>query len=46
MNKATVKLSIPMNDGISLKTVDGEDWFGDVSVSGEIRVQATWRNVN
>ncbi|VDR30383.1 Uncharacterised protein [Raoultella terrigena] len=46
MNKTTVKFSIPMNDGISLKTIDDDGWFGEVSASGEIRVQATWRNVN
>lgn len=46
MNKTTVRFSIPMNDAISLKTIDDDGWFGEVSASGEIRVQATWRNVN
>ncbi|VEC86124.1 CFA/I fimbrial minor adhesin [Raoultella ornithinolytica] len=46
MNKTTVKFSIPMNDSISLRTVDDDGWFGEVSASGEIHVQATWRNIN
>jgi hypothetical protein len=46
MNKTTVKFSIPMNDNISLRTVDDDGWFGEVSASGEIHVQATWRNIN
>ncbi|HDT5516260.1 TPA: hypothetical protein QHK07_001377 [Klebsiella aerogenes] len=46
MDKATVKFSIPMNDEISLKTLDNNEWYGDVSASGEIYVQATWRDIN
>ncbi len=46
MDKATVKFSIPMNDDISLKTLDNNEWYGDVSASGEIYVQATWRDIN
>lgn len=46
MNKTTVKFSIPMNDAISLRTINDEGWFGEVSASGEIHVQATWRNIN
>ncbi|WP_213793474.1 hypothetical protein [Klebsiella aerogenes] len=46
MNKATVKFSIPMNDDISQKTLDKSGWYGDVSASGEIHVQATWRDIN
>ncbi|EPT4466819.1 fimbrial adhesin EcpD [Klebsiella aerogenes] len=46
MNKATVKFSVPMNDDISQKTLDKSGWYGDVSASGEIHVQATWRDIN
>ncbi|HHT2831968.1 MULTISPECIES: hypothetical protein [Klebsiella] len=46
MEKATVKFSIPMNDDISQKTLDNNEWYGDVSASGEIHVQATWRDIN
>lgn len=45
LNKTRVKFTIPMNDNISLKTVDGNSWYSDVSASGEIHVQATWRNI-
>ncbi|HEJ0416262.1 TPA: hypothetical protein SLP42_003115 [Klebsiella aerogenes] len=46
MDKATVKFSIPMNDDISQKTLDNNEWYGDVSASGEIHVQATWRDID
>lgn len=46
LNKSTVKFSIPMNNPISQRTVNNEGWFGEVSASGEIHVQATWRNIN
>lgn len=46
MNKTRVKFTIPMNDPISSKTVDGNGWFGDVRAAGEIHVEATWRNIN
>ncbi|MGL9693424.1 hypothetical protein Q7I49_21830, partial [Escherichia coli] len=46
MDKTTVKYSIPMDNAISLRTVDDNGWFGEVSASGEIHVQATWRNIN
>ncbi|MBL3469022.1 hypothetical protein ELP57_41760, partial [Klebsiella pneumoniae] len=42
MDKTTVKFSIPMDNAISLRTVDDNGWFGEVSASGEIHVQATW----
>lgn len=45
LEKSTVQLSIPMNNPISLKTVEGNDWYGEVSASGEIHVKATWRNI-
>ncbi len=41
MDKTTVKFSIPMDNAISLRTVDDNGWFGEVSASGEIHVQ--WR---
>ena len=46
MDKTTVKFSIPMDNPISLRTVEENGWFGEVSASGEIHVQATWRNIN
>lgn len=46
MNKSTVKFSILMNDPISRQTLNDDEWFGEVSASGEITVQATWRNVD
>lgn len=46
MNKTNVKFSIPMDNVISLRTVDNNGWYGEVSASGEIYVQATWRNIN
>lgn len=45
MDKTTVKFSIPMDNAISLRTVEDNGWFGEVSASGEIHVQATWRNI-
>jgi hypothetical protein len=45
LEKSTVQFSIPMNNPISLKTVEGNDWYGEVSASGEIHVKATWRNI-
>lgn len=46
MNKSTVKFSVLMSDAISRQTLENDEWFGEVSASGEIHVQATWRNVN
>lgn len=46
LDKTTVKYSIQMDRPISLRTVDKKSWFGDVSASGEIHVQATWRHIN
>ncbi len=39
MDKTTVKFSIPMDNAISLRTVDDNGWFGEVSASGEIHVR-------
>lgn len=33
MDKTTVKFSIPMDNAISLRTVDDNGWFGEVSAS-------------
>lgn len=44
-NKATVRFSIGMDAPESLKTINDDDWYGDVSAAGEIHVQATWRNI-
>jgi Mat/Ecp fimbriae adhesin len=46
LDKTTVKFSIPMDNAISQRTVDNNGWFGEVSASGEIHVQATWRDIN
>lgn len=46
LNKTNVRFTLPMNDPISLKTVEGNGWYGDVSAAGEIHVEATWRNIN
>ena len=45
MDKTTVRFSIAMDDSISQRTTTGNDWFGDVNASGEIHVQATWKNI-
>lgn len=45
MNKTTVKFSIKMDNPLSLRTIDRDGWFGEVSASGEIHVQATWRDI-
>lgn len=45
MNKTNVKFSIPMNDPISERTIDNQDWVGLAYASGEIHVKATWRNI-
>ncbi|WP_075180399.1 hypothetical protein [Pantoea sp. 1.19] len=45
LNKTTVHFVIAMADAISLRTITQQNWFGEVSASGEIHVKATWRNV-
>ncbi|ANI83581.1 fimbrial adhesin EcpD [Kosakonia oryzae] len=42
--KSTVRFSIPMNDPQSLKTLNQNDWYGDVSASGDVTVMAMWQN--
>ncbi|CRY56532.1 Uncharacterised protein [Yersinia intermedia] len=41
---ANVSFVIPMDAPVSLKTVSGDSWLGEVSASGEIHVQATWND--
>lgn len=45
LEKTRVMFSILMNNPNSTRTVDNNNWYGEVSASGEIHVQATWRNV-
>ncbi|WP_312688684.1 hypothetical protein [Kosakonia sp.] len=45
MNKSTVRFSVAMDSPQSLYSLTGDQWYGDVSAAGEIRVKATWRNV-
>lgn len=42
MNKTNLTFSINMDAPESQKTIAGDDWFGEVSASGEIRVKAIW----
>ena len=42
----TLKLLFPMNDSRTRFTVDGHDWMGNVSASGEVEVTALWRGVD
>lgn len=46
MEKTNLVFSILMNSPHSLRTIDNNNWYGEVSASGEIHVKATWRNVN
>lgn len=41
-----LKLLFPMNHIRSLTTIEGRDWMGEVSASGEVRVTATWQGVD
>ncbi|QTF08590.1 fimbrial protein [Brenneria izadpanahii] len=43
---ATLRLLFPMNDTRSLYTVNGDEWAGTVSASGEVKVSATWIGVD
>lgn len=42
----TLKLQFPMDESRSRYTVEGQEWMGAVSASGEIRVTAKWIGVN
>jgi len=41
-----LKLQFPMNDTRSESTLDGDQWMGTVSASGEVKVTATWVGVS
>ncbi len=43
MDKTTVKFSIPMDNAISLRTVDDNGWFGEVSASGALQERFMFR---
>lgn len=45
MSKTRVNFRIPMSNPVSEHTTDGDNWMGSVSASGEIHVEATWRNI-
>ncbi|WP_046791905.1 fimbrial adhesin EcpD [Tatumella morbirosei] len=45
INKTRITFSLPMDDPRSQLTIDNQNWFGDVSSSGEIHVKATWKNL-
>ena len=40
--RTELSLSFPMNEGNSMWTLDGRDWMGIVSATGEVRVRAVW----
>ncbi|MFI8417067.1 fimbrial protein [Serratia sp. NPDC078593] len=40
--RTDLSLTFPMNEGSSMWTLDGSDWMGVVSATGEVRVTATW----
>ncbi len=42
----TLKLQFPMDDLRSQFTLDGMDWMGTVSASGDVEVTATWIGVD
>ena len=46
IDQTHLRFAITMDEPISEKTITNENWFGEVSASGEIHVQATWRNIN
>lgn len=46
MDKTTVKFSIPMDNAISLRTVDDNGWFGRSQRFRRDSCRATWRNIN
>lgn len=41
-----LKLQFPMDDPRSRRTLDGNDWVGTVSASGEVKVTAKWLGVD
>ncbi len=40
--RTDLSLSFPMNETNSMYTMEGRDWMGVVSATGEVRVTATW----
>lgn len=42
----TLRLLFPMDDSRSKLTLDGRDWIGTVSASGELKVTAKWIGVD
>ncbi|WP_411751248.1 fimbrial protein [Serratia sp. (in: enterobacteria)] len=40
--RTDLSLSFPMNEGHSMWSMDGRDWMGIVSATGEVRVRAVW----
>lgn len=46
MYATDLKLIFPMNDSASLQNTKGEEWFGSVSATGKVRVEATWSDVD
>lgn len=40
--RTDLSLSFPMNEANSMFTMEGEDWMGVVSATGEVKVTATW----
>ncbi|MFC0226663.1 fimbrial protein [Serratia aquatilis] len=40
--RTDLSLTFPMNESQSMWALDGNDWMGVVSASGEVRVTATW----
>lgn len=45
INKTRLIFSLPMDDPLSLQTLDHQSWYGEVSAAGEIHVKATWKNL-
>ncbi|HBM3184798.1 TPA: fimbrial protein [Klebsiella oxytoca] len=43
--KTKLKLIFPMDNSRSQFSLDGDDWLGTVSASGEVKVTATWLGV-
>ncbi|WON77511.1 hypothetical protein [Serratia sp. UGAL515B_01] len=44
--RTDLSLTFPMNEPQSMRTLDGQDWMGMVSASGEVRVTAIWTGVD
>ncbi len=40
--RTDLSLTFPMNEANSMWTLEGSDWMGVVSATGEVRVTATW----